>query len=91
MYAFKKQMSGPGFFASAGPDDFSSRPVDTHRPIKVIVLGAGMSGILASILFPRGVENLDLVIYEKNPDLGGTWYENRCAASKFGLGGPTFD
>ncbi|OAL43037.1 FAD/NAD(P)-binding domain-containing protein [Pyrenochaeta sp. DS3sAY3a] len=70
-------MSGLGFFTQAHADDFATRPVDTPRPIRVIVLGAGMSGILASILFPRGIENLNLVIYEKNPDLGGTWYENK--------------
>ncbi|KAH7350443.1 hypothetical protein BKA66DRAFT_563373 [Pyrenochaeta sp. MPI-SDFR-AT-0127] len=53
------------------------RAVDHLRPMKVIVIGAGMSGIIAGIFFPRNIENLDLVIYEKNPDLGGTWYESR--------------
>ncbi|KAH8772069.1 cyclohexanone monooxygenase [Hyaloscypha sp. PMI_1271] len=76
MYAFKKQMGGPGFFDNVREDDFPSRPVDQNRPMKVIVLGAGMSGIIAGILFPRAIENLQLTIYEKNPDIGGTWFEN---------------
>lgn len=76
MYSFKKQMSGPGFFANAHPSDFETRPIDLNRPIKVIVIGGGMSGIIAGIFFPRNIENLELKIYEKNADLGGTWLEN---------------
>lgn len=55
----------------------SERAVDQPRPIKVIYIGAGISGILAAIKFREAVPNLHLTIYEKNPDLGGTWYENR--------------
>jgi len=51
--------------------------VDHARPIKVIVIGAGISGILAAIRFPRRIQNLDLVVYDKNSDVGGTWFENR--------------
>lgn len=77
MYAFKKQMDGPGFFDNTDPHDLSTRPVDENRPIKVVVMGGGISGIIAGILFPRSIENLDLVIYEKNADIGGTWFENK--------------
>jgi len=76
MYAFKKQMGGPGFFDNAREDDFPTRPVDKSRPMKVIIIGAGMSGIIAGIFFPRSIENLELTIYEKNADIGGTWFEN---------------
>lgn len=55
----------------------SERAVDQPRPIKVIYIGAGISGILAAIKFREAVPNLSLTIYEKNPDLGGTWYENK--------------
>lgn len=44
--------------------------------MKVIVIGCGMSGIIAGIFFPRSIANLELAIYDKNPDLGGTWYES---------------
>lgn len=53
-----------------------SRAIDDPRPIKVICIGAGFSGILTAIRFPQRIQNLDLVIYEKNDDIGGTWYEN---------------
>ncbi|OGM45371.1 flavin-binding monooxygenase [Aspergillus bombycis] len=51
--------------------------VDHMRPMKVVVIGAGISGILAAIRFTQRIPNLDLVVYDKNPEVGGTWYENR--------------
>lgn len=54
----------------------AQRSIDHHRPMKVIVMGAGISGILAGIRLPRHIPGLELVIYEKNPDIGGTWLEN---------------
>lgn len=54
-----------------------SRPIDDHRPVKVICVGAGFSGLCTAIQFPRKIKNLALQIYEKNPDIGGTWFENR--------------
>ena len=55
----------------------ASRPIDEARPLKVIYIGAGVSGILAAIEFLKAVPSLELVIYEKNPEVGGTWYENK--------------
>ena len=52
-------------------------PVDLARPIKVICIGAGMSGILCGIRFPQKISNLDLTIYDKNESVGGVWLENR--------------
>ncbi|RPD59865.1 FAD/NAD(P)-binding domain-containing protein [Lentinus tigrinus ALCF2SS1-6] len=51
--------------------------VDEYRPIKVIVIGAGFSGILAGIRFPQKILNVELAIYEKSAGIGGTWYNNR--------------
>ncbi|KAF4999687.1 hypothetical protein FDECE_11441 [Fusarium decemcellulare] len=48
--------------------------IDQPRPIKVICIGAGFSGILTAIRFPQRIPNLELTIYEKNADIGGTWY-----------------
>jgi cation diffusion facilitator CzcD-associated flavoprotein CzcO len=47
-----------------------------HRDLRIIIVGAGMSGLLAGIeLKKRGFE--DFVIYEKAAAVGGTWRENR--------------
>ncbi|TBU38967.1 FAD/NAD(P)-binding domain-containing protein [Dichomitus squalens] len=51
--------------------------IDEYKPIKVIVIGAGFSGILAGIRFPQKIPNVDLVIYEKSAGVGGTWYNNK--------------
>jgi 4-hydroxyacetophenone monooxygenase len=44
-------------------------------PLTAVVIGAGMSGICASVqLAAAGVEH---VLIERNSDVGGTWIENR--------------
>ena len=49
--------------------------VTAKSSLEVLIIGAGMSGILAAIkLAERGIK---FKIYEKNVDLGGTWYENK--------------
>ncbi|GKU08544.1 unnamed protein product [Fusarium langsethiae] len=48
-----------------------------QRRLKVIMLGAGISGIQFAHDVDTRMENVELDIYEKNPELGGTWYENR--------------
>ena len=42
---------------------------------EVVVIGAGMSGILAGHRLQQA--GIPFVILEKNDDVGGTWYENR--------------
>jgi hypothetical protein len=72
------------------PTDNSSsiledRSVDEARPLRVVIIGAGISGIISCIRFTQRIPNLDLCIYEKNADIGGTWFENRypgCACGR---------
>ncbi|KZV72482.1 FAD/NAD-P-binding domain-containing protein [Peniophora sp. CONT] len=56
------------------PPDFA---IDEWRRMKVVVIGAGYSGITAGIRFSQRVPNLDLTIYEKESAIGGTWHVNR--------------
>lgn len=42
-------------------------PIDELRKLKVVVIGAGLSGILAGILLPAKVPGIELKIFEKNP------------------------
>lgn len=53
-------------------------PVENQRKLRVIVIGAGYSGVYCGIRIPERLRNVELVIYEKNAGIGGTWYENRC-------------
>ena len=54
-----------------------SHPLDERRRLRVACMGAGFSGVYMTILAEKVFQNIDLVVYEKNPDLGGTWFENR--------------
>ncbi|WP_404366296.1 flavin-containing monooxygenase [Sphingomonas sp. MMS24-J45] len=50
-------------------------PAVAKRPLKAIVIGGGISGMCAGIELSRA--GIDYVIFEKNDDFGGTWWENR--------------
>lgn len=49
----------------------------SKRRLKVVVIGAGVSGLNFFKRAEEQGENLDIVCYEKNNDIGGTWLENR--------------
>lgn len=52
-------------------------PACTPRKMKVIVIGAGASGLNFAREIYKNIPTADLAIYDKNPEIGGTWYENR--------------
>ncbi|KAF5636924.1 steroid monooxygenase [Fusarium sp. NRRL 25303] len=58
--------------------EMSRVPMRTPRPLKIVCCGAGISGLnLAHEVETGGFANCELKIFEKNSDLGGTWFENR--------------
>lgn len=73
-------------YSNGNAGHVARRHVDTIRPLKVVIVGAGISGIISAIKLLDSVQNLSLKIYDKNEDLGGTWFENRypgCACGRF--------
>ncbi|KAI1858746.1 uncharacterized protein JN550_012496 [Neoarthrinium moseri] len=52
------------------------RHVDEPRKLKVAVIGAGLAGVIAGVLLPAKVPGIELTIFDKNADVGGTWFEN---------------
>ncbi|PPJ54899.1 hypothetical protein CBER1_06033 [Cercospora berteroae] len=48
-----------------------------NRKLRVLTIGAGVTGILMAYRIQKDVANVEHVIYEKNEDIGGTWLENR--------------
>lgn len=56
------------------PYQLLERSIDDLRTMRVVVIGCGYSGVIAGIRFPEHVQNLELVIYEAQSDVGGTWY-----------------
>ncbi|HEY8547016.1 MAG TPA: NAD(P)/FAD-dependent oxidoreductase, partial [Acidimicrobiales bacterium] len=54
--------------------DWTLADLAPGRSFRVAVIGAGMSGLLAAHRLRQA--GLDVVVLEKNADVGGTWYEN---------------
>ncbi|KAK5000691.1 hypothetical protein LTR66_000482 [Elasticomyces elasticus] len=61
---------------------YKNQYLEQPRPVRIIVIGAGLSGIAAVKIFKERFagEPVELVIYEKNNDVAGTWLENRYPA-----------
>jgi 4-hydroxyacetophenone monooxygenase len=55
--------------------DWHARDVDPDRDVRVLIIGAGMSGLVAAHRLAQA--GVSYVVVEKNADVGGTWFENR--------------
>ncbi|HEY5680869.1 MAG TPA: NAD(P)/FAD-dependent oxidoreductase [Pseudomonadales bacterium] len=64
-------LDGADPYASEGFDEISEA---ARREFKVIIVGAGMSGLLAAIRLKEAGISWEIV--EKHADVGGTWYQN---------------
>ncbi|OAP65618.1 hypothetical protein AYL99_01590 [Fonsecaea erecta] len=47
------------------------------RKLRIVCIGAGASGMYMAIRQEQLLENVEFQIYEKNPDVAGTWFENK--------------
>ncbi|RKK26698.1 hypothetical protein BFJ66_g16521 [Fusarium oxysporum f. sp. cepae] len=47
------------------------------RKLRVIHVGAGATGLCTAFKFERQLSDYELVCYEKNDEIGGTWLQNR--------------
>ncbi|KAJ7665459.1 FAD/NAD-binding domain-containing protein [Mycena polygramma] len=56
---------------------FGEYAIDAPRPMRVVIVGAGFSGIIAGIRFLQRVPNIRLTIYEALGGIGGTWFANK--------------
>ena len=72
--------SAPGTRHAGGMNDVRRRrngPIHSERHVRIICIGAGASGLLFAYKLQRSFRNFDLVIYEKNAEISGTWWENK--------------
>lgn len=56
---------------------FEEQPLGTARHVRIVGIGAGASGLNMIRTLRLNLSNYDIVVYEKNADVGGTWFENR--------------
>lgn len=54
------------------PEYWHSQPM----PVKIIHVGAGATGLCTAYKMQRQLSNYELVCYEKNSEIGGTWFES---------------
>ncbi len=64
--------------------DFDDVDPDARAEFPVLVIGAGMSGILAGVRLSEA--GIPFTIIEKNPAPGGTWYENTYPGARVDVG-----
>jgi len=62
-----------GFEKPVPRKEIPNRP-QPSKDFNVLVIGAGLTGLLAGIKLREAGYNYRII--EKNPDIGGTWYEN---------------
>jgi cation diffusion facilitator CzcD-associated flavoprotein CzcO len=53
------------------------QPLGSTKHIRIVGIGAGASGLNLVRTLRLNLTDYELVIYEKNADVGGTWLENR--------------
>ncbi|KAB8260105.1 hypothetical protein BDV32DRAFT_149836 [Aspergillus pseudonomiae] len=53
------------------------KPIHANRMMRAICIGAGPSGLYLAYMFKTSFTDYTLEVYEKNEDIGGTWFENR--------------
>ena len=57
------------------PDDVPilEQLAGTRKKLRIVLLGAGMSGLNFMKRAEERLKNVEIVCYEKNDDVGGTW------------------
>lgn len=72
---------------AAGPYTVRDSPLGTARPVRIVVIGAGASGInvMRTLRLQLPAGSWTAVAYEKNPRVGGTWFENRYPGCRYVL------
>ncbi|WP_157216415.1 flavin-containing monooxygenase [Flavisphingomonas formosensis] len=78
--AFVLGQDVPGEYTPFAMDELGIEPLPTPKMspppgFHALIVGAGMSGLLAAIKLDQA--GIAWTIVEKNPDVGGTWFENR--------------
>ncbi|CAK7212641.1 hypothetical protein SEUCBS140593_001571 [Sporothrix eucalyptigena] len=58
------------------PYTILEQPLGTPRPIRIVVVGAGASGLNVVRNVKEHMQNVDIQVYEKNGVVSGTWFEN---------------
>lgn len=64
------------------PYTIDERPLGKPKHLRIICVGAGVSGINLVRTLRLNLNDYEAVVYEKNESVGGTWFENRYPGCK---------
>lgn len=67
---------------TTGTYKVNEEPLGSVRSIRIITIGAGASGLNILHTLREKLTEYEIVVYEKNSKVGGTWYENRYPGCK---------
>ena len=62
---------------SVSPYTIRDAPLGTSRHVRIVGIGAGASGINLVRTLRLNLVDYEVVIYERNADVGGTWFEQQ--------------
>ncbi|KAJ8117410.1 hypothetical protein OPT61_g1397 [Boeremia exigua] len=65
------------FSSNAESFDIKDEPIENQRPLRVIVIGAGFSGIYTTTRLSQRLRNVSIQVYEQNEEVSGVWSMNR--------------
>ncbi|TDE34659.1 flavin-containing monooxygenase [Antarcticimicrobium sediminis] len=63
-----------GLPEDTGKPDWTAETLAPGRDLRVAVIGGGLAGIAAAYRLSQA--GLDFTVYEKNPEIGGVWWNN---------------
>ncbi|KAK7952393.1 flavin-binding protein monooxygenase [Apiospora aurea] len=69
--------NGATSHTAKAPYTVVEKPLGSTKHVRIVGIGAGPSGLNLIRTLRKQLTNYELVIYEKNHDVGGTWLENR--------------
>jgi NAD(P)-binding Rossmann-like domain len=78
--SFGVSSSGDGPSKPANWVPLAEQALFTPRKIRLVCVGAGFSGLMLAYKIKHALkieDFVDLCIYDKNADVGGTWFENK--------------
>ena len=69
--------NGAASHIAKAPYTVVEKPLGSTKHVRIVGIGAGASGLNLVRTLRKQLSDYELVVYEKNDDVGGTWLENR--------------
>jgi cation diffusion facilitator CzcD-associated flavoprotein CzcO len=63
--------------SSASSYAIHEKPIGSTKHVRVVIIGAGASGLNMIRALRLSLRDHEVVVYEKNEGVGGTWFENQ--------------